>query len=73
MASIDRGHWRMACHIMEYYIVFIKQYTRLTIGLPVNCRAAMARQHFKKAGLDKLATVVEGDAPKKLARPNARR
>jgi len=30
-------------------------------------RAAMARQHFKKAGVDQLVTVVEGDAHKTVA------
>lgn len=30
-------------------------------------RAAMAREHFRKAGVDQLATVVEGDAHKKIA------
>jgi predicted O-methyltransferase YrrM len=30
-------------------------------------RAAMAREHFKKAGVDQLATVVEGDAHQTMA------
>lgn len=35
--------------------------------MPVNCRAAMARQHPKKAGVNRLVTFVEGNAHKNLA------